>query len=122
MAVTVTGLLDFGDMLHTVTAHEAGVAAAYAMLDQPDPVAAGATVIAGFDSVHRLLDAEVDALPALVLARLGASVAISAHQTRLDPDDPYLRISEAPAWVVLERLVGGPPDDMRRAIRDAIGR
>ena len=44
-------------------------------------------------------------MPDLILARLGTSVAIAAHQGRLDPD-PYLRVSEAPAWALLARLDG----------------
>jgi hypothetical protein len=36
-------------------------------------------------------------------------VALSAHQSRLAPDDPYLTISEAPAWELLERLAAEVP-------------
>jgi hypothetical protein len=39
-----------------------------------------------------------------VALRLATSVALSAHQSRLAPDDPYLTISEAPAWDLLVRL------------------
>ena len=41
----------------------------------------------------------------LVALRLATSVVLSAHQARLDPDDPYLTVSEAPAWDLLGRLI-----------------
>ena len=36
--------------------------------------------------------------------RLCTSVALSAYQSSLAPDDPYLTISERPAWALLDRL------------------
>ena len=86
----IVGLLDLGDIVWSVTAHEAAVAAAYAMFDRADPLAVLGTIVAGFDRTCRLTDDELDALPDLVLARVATSVSIAARQTRLDPD-PYLR-------------------------------
>jgi len=117
----VVGLLDFGDMVHSVTAHEAAVACTYAMFGRDDPVSVMRAVVAGFDGTCRLTADELDALPSLVLARLGASVAISAHQARLSPD-PYLRVSEAPAWALLERLAAIPGSELRIAVHEAVAR
>ena len=117
----VIGLLDFGDLIHSVTAHEAAVAMAYAMFHRADPTSVIGPLIAAFDGACPLMDAELDALPDLVLARVGASVAIAARQGRLDPD-PYLRISEAPAWALLERLETVGPDALRAAVHEAVGR
>lgn len=117
----VVGLLDFGDMVHSVTAHEAAVATAYAMFHRDDPLSVVGPLIGGFDQACPLTDLELDALPDLVLARLGASVAIAARQARLDPD-PYLRVSEAPAWALLERLEAAGDDALRTAVHAAVGR
>ena len=35
--------------------------------------------------------------------------AVSAHQSSLAPDDPYLTVSEAPAWRLLARLIDVEP-------------
>jgi len=43
-------------------------------------------------------------LYALIGARLAVSVTNSAHCKTLKPDDPYVTVSEAPAWEALERL------------------
>jgi Ser/Thr protein kinase RdoA (MazF antagonist) len=117
----VVGLLDFGDLVHSVTANEAAVATAYAMFHRSDPTTVVGPLVAGFDRACRLTDAEMDVLPDLVMARLGASVAIAARQGRLD-DDPYLRISETPAWTLLERLEAVGPDALRAAVHEAVGR
>jgi hypothetical protein len=45
----------------------------------------------------------------MVALRLATSVALSAHQSRLDPDDAYLTVSEAPAWALLEALIAIDP-------------
>ena len=117
----VMGLLDFGDMVASVTAHEAAVATTYAMFHRTDPATAIGPIVGAFDRACPLTDAESAALPDLILARLGASVAIAAHQGRLDPD-PYLRISEAPAWELLARLETIGPAVLRDAVHAGIGR
>lgn len=117
----VVGLLDFGDMIHSVTAHEAAVACAYAMLGRDEPLSVMKAIIRGFVAECPLTADEVDALPSLAIARLAASVAMSARQGRLS-DDPYLRISEAPAWDLLERLHAMAPSELRIAAHEAAAR
>jgi len=86
--------------------NELAVAAAYAALDAPDPLAVIEAVRAGFERELPLTEPEAAAVVDLVGLRLCTSVALSAHQSSLAPDDPYLTISEAPAWTLLERLAG----------------
>ena len=117
----VVGLLDFGDMIHSITAHEAAVACAYAMLGRDDPTGVMKAVIHGFVGTCPLSADEIDALPSLVIARLATSVAVSARQGRLS-DDPYLRVSEAPAWDLLERLHAMAPSELRVAAHEAAAR
>jgi Ser/Thr protein kinase RdoA (MazF antagonist) len=104
---SVSGLLDLGDSVWSVTVNELAVAAAYAALDATDPLAVIHAVRAGFERELPLTPAEADALVDLVALRLCTSVALSAHQSSLAPDDGYLTVSEAPAWALLERLSAG---------------
>ena len=101
---SVSGLLDLGDAVWSVTVNELAVAAAYAALDAPDPLAVIAAVRRGFEAELPLTEAEAATVLDLVALRLCTSVVLSAHQSRLAPDDPYLTISEAPAWALLKRL------------------
>ena len=100
----VAGIIDFGDMLHTYTASEVAVAAAYAMLDKPYPLAAAIEIIAGYHEAFRLSELELDVLYALICMRLAVSVTNSALQQTLHRDNEYLLVSERPAWTLLEKL------------------
>ncbi len=101
---SISGLLDLGDAVWTVAVNELAVAAAYAALGAADPLHVIGRVRAGFEEALALTAAESAVLLALVALRLATSVALSAHQSRLAPDDPYLTVSEAPAWDLLARL------------------
>jgi Ser/Thr protein kinase RdoA (MazF antagonist) len=106
---SISGLLDLGDAIWSVTVNELAVASAYAALDTADPRATIDAVRAGFEEALPLVDPEGALLVELVALRLATSVALSAHQSRLDPDDPYLTVSEAPAWELLARLAAVEP-------------
>jgi Ser/Thr protein kinase RdoA (MazF antagonist) len=112
----ITGLLDLGDAVWSVVVNELAVAAAYAALDAPDPLAVVAAIRGGFEETMPLTDDERGAIVELVALRLATSVALSAHQSRLDPEDPYLTISEAPAWALLERLLAIDPAEARARV------
>lgn len=101
---SVSGLLDLGDAVWSIVANELAVAAAYAALDAPQPLGVIAAVQSGFERELPLTDAESAAVLDLVALRLCTSVALSAHQSRLAPDDEYLTVSERPAWDLLARL------------------
>jgi hypothetical protein len=99
----VTGLIDLGDALHTSTINELAIALAYAMLEAPSPLEVADKVIRGYREHIDLAD-EIDLLPDLIAARLAISVTMSAKRADMMGDNPYLAISERPAWALLERL------------------
>jgi len=103
----ITGLIDFGDMVHSVTINELAVGCAYAALGQSDPLAAVRSVTDGYAASAPLSDLERELLPDLVRTRLATSVAISAHQHALEPHNAYLTVSEEQAWRVLGALADG---------------
>ena len=117
----VTGIIDFGDLLEAPRVTEAAVAAAYALLGDPDPLHAAAAVVGGYHEVLPLAQEELEVVWPLVLARLGVSVTISARRAAAEPDDPYLRVSEAPAWEALGRLSAVHPRLARAVLRHACG-
>ena len=117
----VTGLIDFGDMVHTPTVCEPAIAAAYAMLGKADPVAAAAQVIGGFHEAHPLTEQELAVLYGLIGARLCCSVLISTYRKTLEPDNDYLNVSEQPVWTTLETLAAVPPSLPHYTFRAACG-
>lgn len=117
----ITGVIDFGDMVRTYTVSEPAIAAAYAMLDKADPMAAAVALVRGYHAVYPLTEAEIAVLYPLICMRLCMSVCLSAHQQALQPDNRYLSISEAPAWALLEQLVTIQPDFAHYTLRQACG-
>ena len=105
----VSGLIDVGDAVFAPVAAELAVACAYALLGQPDPLLAAAHVVAGYHRAMPLQAAEVEALFDLVAARLCISVTISATRQSTSTD-PYLFVSEAQAWTLLQWLADTGPD------------
>src|SRR6266702_3701185 len=100
----VASVIDFGDMHHGLIASEPAIAAAYAILGKRDPLPAAAAIVAGYHGAFPLDDLELSVLYALIGARLAVSVTNSAHRKTVKPDDPYVTVSEAPAWEALEQL------------------
>ncbi|MFT3792357.1 MAG: aminotransferase class III-fold pyridoxal phosphate-dependent enzyme [Rudaea sp.] len=100
----VAGLIDFGDALHSPLVAEVAVACAYSMLDTPDPISAAARLAAGFHAEYPLFEEEIDILFDLIVMRLTISVTLSAARREQTDDNPYLAVSEAPAWRLLKRL------------------
>ena len=117
----VLSVIDFGDMLHTCTVFEVAIAAAYALLDKADPLACAAQVVAGYHQAYPLTEAEIALLFDLICSRLMVSVVNSAQRKRLHPDDPYITISERPAWDALEKLTKIPPRFAHCTFRHACG-
>ena len=100
----MAGLLDFGDMTYSAAVCELAIALAYAMLREPEPLAAARCLIRGYHRRHPLGEAEQAVLFPLVRARLAASVCYSAHNRARSPLDAYQVISEAGAWELLDKL------------------
>ncbi len=117
----VVGVFDFGDMTYSQTVGEVAIAAAYAMLDKPDPLAAAAHVVAGYHSAFPLTEGELAVLYPLIGARLCVSVVNSAYCRSTDPANGHMMINEAPAWALLARLVAVSPTFAHFTFRDACG-
>jgi 4-aminobutyrate aminotransferase-like enzyme/Ser/Thr protein kinase RdoA (MazF antagonist) len=114
-------VIDFGDMHHGLVVAEPAVAAAYAVLGKADPLAAAAAVLEGFHGVFPLQETELAIMFPLICMRLAVSVVNSAYRKTLVPDDPYVVISEAPAWEALVRLAQIHERFAHYAFRNACG-
>jgi len=117
----VVGVIDFGDMLETVTVSEIAITAAYALLGERDPLAAARHVVAGYHRAHPLDPEEVAVLFPLICTRLAVSVVNSAWRKSEIPDDPYVTVTEEPAWTALEVLADVHPRFAHYAFRAACG-
>ena len=117
----VTGFIDFGDAQYAPVVAEVAIAGAYLMLDTSDPVESLAAFVEGYVAERPLGEDEVEAIWPLALTRLAVSVVNCALQKRDRPDDPYVTVSEAPAWRLLERSRGIDQSYVRARMRLAAG-
>jgi Ser/Thr protein kinase RdoA (MazF antagonist) len=102
--MTVSGLIDFGDMVYSYTVGDLAIAIAYVVLDKTDPRAAAEEVREGYTSEFALLDDEREALWPLVRLRLAMSVCLAAHQLKQQPENEYLQSANEPSKRILPRI------------------
>ncbi len=117
----ISGVIDFGDAVHTVLIAEVAIACAYSILDMEDPIGAAAALAAGFHEKYPLQAEEIDILFDLIAMRLVTSVTFSASRHDQTDDNPYLAISEAPAWRLLEKMDAMNPRFATAVLRKACG-
>ena len=118
----ISGLIDFGDALHSSRIAELAIAGAYAAFGQADPLGALCTLAAGYDRENPLRDDEIAALFPMMLMRLAVSVTNAAVQKQLKPDDAYVTVSEDQGWQVLTALHRVEPQVALARLASACGR
>ena len=118
---SVTGVVDFGDMLISHRVNELAVAAAYAVLGKADPLAAAAQVVRGYHRSNPLTEPEIAVLFHLINARLCMSTCLAAYQQRQRPADAYLSISQRAIQSALPQLAGIHPRFAHYMLRHACG-
>jgi Ser/Thr protein kinase RdoA (MazF antagonist) len=96
---SVTGIIDFGDMIFAPTIIEAVIAADVEGVPDHDLIDSIGSVVAGFDSIVPLEEEEIDLVYDLVLGRLAITATIIAWRKVMTPDQPdYIHESEEPCW------------------------
>ena len=98
----VSGIVDFGDMCAGPRVCDLAIAGAYIMLDHPQPEVALSALVAAYHAELPLSAAEIDLIYPLLRTRLVVSVVNSTIEALEKPEDPYVVISQAPAWRLLE--------------------
>ncbi len=101
-APRVSGIIDLGDMCSAPVVCDLAIAAAYVVLDHPDPESALENLVKGFHRACPLSPREIDMIWPLLRLRLAVSVVNSTKMAQEKPDDPYVLISQGPAWAFLE--------------------
>lgn len=117
----ITGVVDFGDMVHSYAIADLAIAAAYVVLDASDPLGAVAALVRGHHAESPLEEDELAALPGLIALRLCASACIAAEQRRQRPDNAYLDVSQAAIRRTLPALAAIPFGLAEAVFRDACG-
>lgn len=115
----ITGLVDFGDLVHGPVAQDAAVAALELATESRDAVSDMAEAIAGYDTAFPLEEAEIDLIYDLMVTRASLGLLIGVTRVEygvtsaenFDYDDMF-----AP---VLDTLLRAGRDEVRAALRAA---
>jgi 4-aminobutyrate aminotransferase-like enzyme/Ser/Thr protein kinase RdoA (MazF antagonist) len=97
----VTGLIDLGDMCASPRICDLAITAAYMVLDQRNPEQVLEAIVKGYHRQYPLTSEELELLWPLLRMRLAVSVINSTLMAIENPNDPYIVISQAPAWQFL---------------------
>jgi 4-aminobutyrate aminotransferase-like enzyme/Ser/Thr protein kinase RdoA (MazF antagonist) len=118
----VCGLLDFGDMVEGWRVCELAVAATYAALSAEDPIAAIRPLLVAYCRHNPIAEVEADVLYDLILTRHAISMVIAARQSREQPDNDYLLVSQDTLWPALQLWASLNRALAVARLRDACGR
>ncbi len=83
----VSGIIDFGDLVKSPLIIDLAVAASYQLSDGDDPLAGALPLIAGYNAVTPLQQAEIELLTDLIRTRLITSLLIGNWRVKLFPEN-----------------------------------
>lgn len=118
----VTGILDFGDMVHTSLINDLAVAASYQLSMQGDPLADAGDFIAAYHAVTPLEPIEIDLLYDLIGARLATTATITSWRAACHPENRAYILRNAPrAWAGLQAFAALPRAQAQERLRHICG-
>lgn len=101
----ISGILDFGDMNSGYYIYELAITVTYMMTEHPRPIEVGGPVLAGWESVLPLNEAEKECLYVLVLSRFCQSLVIARYAVTLNPENrEYLMTTSKKGVHILHQL------------------
>ena len=118
-AAQITGLIDFGDLLHGTLAAEIAVACDSLAFATDDIVTPVCEIVASFDAVLPLHEDELDVIHDLLCARAALTATIVEARAALTPEQPAHIASARPSIDRLRQLQAVGRAEMRRRLRKA---
>ena len=113
----VTGIIDFGDMIHAPLVGEVATGAAYQLADAADPLAAAAQFVGAYHAVLPLQSQEQEIVTDLMSTRHLITVLISEWRSRRYPENhDYIMRHNPASWDALHLMA----DISRQSARDRL--
>ena len=102
---TVTGVIDFGDIVRAPRINEFAVATSYFISQTADPTRQIGEILGGIGPDVALSPQEIGLMPELIKARLATRILLSGWRAQLFPTNrTYILRSNQPAWAVWRQL------------------
>lgn len=119
---TITGILDFGDMVRTPLILDVAIAASYLTSVEGDALGNVSDFLAAYHAVSPLLRQEIDMLFDLIVTRLVTTVAITNWRAARYPENSaYILRNNQPARDGLARFATLSREDVRRHFSRSCG-
>jgi len=120
----VTGVIDFGDLIHAPLVCDLAVPISELLADlpgeHPDPIAIAAEITAGYHAVTALEDDELRLIPDLVSTRCAMQVAVANWRVSDHPENTeYIMGGVRETEALLDRMREWGPERMTTALRRA---
>ena len=111
----IVGIIDFGDMTHTLLINDLATSIASMLRGHADLVEAAAEIIVGYHEIIPLEDAELRILYDLIAARLTMLNVIASWRVTLHPDNrEYITGGVEQTWCTLEEWRALDPADVTK--------
>jgi 4-aminobutyrate aminotransferase-like enzyme/Ser/Thr protein kinase RdoA (MazF antagonist) len=118
----VTGVIDFGDMIHAPLVNDIAVPVAELMAGQPDRLGAAMEIVAGYHSVERFTEDEIRVAFDLATARAAMSLTVAAWREKDHPENiDYITGGNAGFSEALEWLAARDKGFAHACLRHACG-
>lgn len=120
-ATRPTGIIDFGDMVHTPILCDLAVACSYHLTGGDDPLRRVADLVAGYCRILPLEEEEFALLPDLIRLRHITTLAITAWRAQRYPENAvYILRNAAASLRGLDVIDHIGPDETARTLRAAV--
>ncbi|MCY1666760.1 phosphotransferase [Rhizobium sp. SL86] len=117
---TISGIIDFGDMVHAPVLFDVAVGAAYQIGDAADPVEAMCDFLRGYATQKTLSPQELALLYPAIATRMLMRVAIPEWRSNLFPENRELYTrNSATVWAQFVKLDAIPKDEVARRLAAA---
>jgi len=104
---TITGIIDFGDLVKSPLVVDIAVAAAYLCEDGKDPLSGIVNFLRGYSQIRPLLTEEIELLYELIMLRNTMTIIMSHWRTAQNPNNrKYLLRSESLARSTIDIMTG----------------
>ncbi len=115
----ISGIIDFGDMIHSQLVINVAVAATYQLDIAEDPLEGSAALIAAYHKAMPLERDEFDLLPDLIRTRLAVVIAITGWRSTIHPENiAYIQRYTDLAARMLDHLSTRPQREILEYFRD----
>ncbi len=116
----VTGVIDFGDLIHAPLVCDLAVPIAELMRKHPDPIAAAAEIVAGYHAVTALEDDELRLIFDLVSTRCVIEIVVANWRVCDHPENTdYIMGGVPEAGVQIDQMREWGAEKMYKALRHA---